>query len=892
MLDRHNARYFLSLAFILCLVLYSGLIATVPRAQAHTVATANQASITLNVTIGFDPTTYNMYRIGKWTPIHVTIVNHASAFKGMLAVNAEAGSQDPSNVSYRSPWKFERAISLPGHSQQAITLYVPFYYDDSLTPGVAVNVLNTLGKVVARQSVSSQFEIRPGDLLIGVLSDQYSQVTSFDVSDLPDQTPVTVVHLDAHTLPTTTATLDNFDILIIDDFASKQLHADQKLALETWINRGGILIESGGAQWQRTIGSLPASVVPIAVAGSATLPGGTQLLAASDPIVQVSDQEVLTTPITAPIAINIVNPRTSNSFSPAQIAMTTNSLPLYVQAQEGQGVIGYVAIDLLDANLNNWEGLYGLWRNVLTYALGDQTLISGTIESYPEGPGDLLTHAGLLNMIEPSTPPGPFIILTLLMLYAIILGPVRFLVSRRSKHPHLWSWRIFTASVVICSLFAYTLAIYQRNASITDNSISLLQINQGGNSAYATTYAGIFVPTEGNFSLNTPGENLVQPIANQFQVNNNAILSKGNQAANIAIRSDKTTLDLPGLPSWTLHYTATEQDLQFHGSLTTNLSINQNKITGTISNTLDTGLSDLYLLMPNMFVPIGHIAAGETLQINTRIYGTSPQSGKTLADQIAEYNELPVGYFPYTNHSQPQTEQQRHVALLSALEGAGLTFQPCQGSCKTYGISNKGTMFITGGRVPNPSMTTYEPLLLNNTPATLIGWTDQALTSNVTINGWQPIGHQESFFQMPVNLNFANATSIPPNLLQGQVVDLESYDAELTLTGIYTMSEGNITFALTMPDVNHPLTRGVTINEPDLWANPFGPGTPVNTSHLHAQLYNWLTATWDTVTFQQDAFTTRNTEAYVGPGGRILLQLSNQDETLGTLYFGTPSLSF
>jgi hypothetical protein len=296
--------------------------------------------------------------------------------------------------------------------------------------------------------------------------------------------------------------------------------------------------------------------------------------------------------------------------------------------------------------------------------------------------------------------------------------------------------------------------------------------------------------------------------------------------------------------------------------------------------------------MPNMFVPIGHIAAGETLTINSRIYSAPQQSGKTLADQIAEYNGQPADYFPYTHNSQPQTDQQRHVALLSALEGTGLSFQPCQGPCKTYGISNKGTMFITGGRVPNPNMNTYEPLLLNNTPATLIGWTDQSLTNNVTINGWQPIGHQESFFQMPVNLNFSNATNIPPDLLQGQVVDLESYDAELTLSGIYTMSEGNITFELTMPDVTHPLTRGLTINEPDLWANPFGPGTPVNASHLHAQLYNWLTASWDTVTFRQDAFTTMNTEAYVGSGGRILLQLSNQDETLGTLYFGKPSLSF
>src|SRR5579883_2829484 len=129
MLDRHYVRYFFLLALIVCLVFYSGLMTT--RAQAHSAA-PNQTSITLNVTIGFDPSTYNMYRIGNWTPVHITIGNHASAFKGTLAVNAQAGSQDPSNISYRSPWKFERAIALARNSQQVITMYVPFYYDDSL----------------------------------------------------------------------------------------------------------------------------------------------------------------------------------------------------------------------------------------------------------------------------------------------------------------------------------------------------------------------------------------------------------------------------------------------------------------------------------------------------------------------------------------------------------------------------------------------------------------------------------------------------------------------------------------------------------------------------------------------------------------------------------------
>ncbi len=105
------------------------------------------------------------------------------------------------------------------------------------------------------------------------------------------------------------------------------------------------------------------------------------------------------------------------------------------------------------------------------------------------------------------------------------------------------------------------------------------------------------------------------------------------------------------------------------------------------------------------------------------------------------------------------------------------------------------------------------------------------------------------------------------------------------------MTYGSMIFEMDLPDLTHPLHHGLTIYQSDLWTNPFGPGSAVNSSHMLSQLYNWQKGTWDTVTFKNDSYHTNSLAAYVGPGGRVLLQVSSQNQNLGNkLYFGKPSL--
>src|SRR6185437_16963538 len=104
---------------------------------------------------------------------------------------------------------------------------------------------------------------------------------------------------------------------------------------------------------------------------------------------------------------------------------------------------------------------------------------------------------------------------------------------------------------------------------------------------------------------------------------------------------------------------------------------------------------------------------------------------------------LSASYFPYDKGDQPQTDFQRHMALLAALNGNGSAIPLCSGSCQGNSIVNLSKQSITSLRPGIPSIpwsSSNDPLLLDGAPATLIGWADQPLDNmqTATVNGTIP----------------------------------------------------------------------------------------------------------------------------------------------------------
>ena len=857
-------------------------------AWAHTgqASAGTRGGPALQVNAGFN----SRYRDGNWVPVQISLSNNGADFSGMLSIAAPSPYSAPGNPisTYKKP------ISLANGAQKQVTMYVPLNFGaPGSTQAIKINLLDDNGNVVRTQT-STLTSVGQNDVFVAVLSDQNTGFNPLYSISLPNQGGSMVVEsLNASTMPDTAIILKNFNLIVLDNFTTSNLSNDQLAALQTWVNQGGALIEVGGPEWLRTLSVLPATLLPVTINGTSTLPAGTHLLPIGGPTNRDPRQGIIKAPITVSTA-TLAEGNTADLQSATILA--SGSIPLMVQAHQGEGIICYLAFDPTLAPIINWPQAGVLWTGLVFRALGDGVLNSSNNFT----PGKVFQTrglAGLLQNLLANAPPSPWLLLVLLLGYLIILGPVRFLLVRWHKRRD-WNWRIVLSSIVIFSLLSYGLAIQQKGASILSNRVSIIQLNQGGSSAYVTTYLGTFVLNQGDYLVHLPSNGFVQPSPDQAFNNS----SSGDSAQKTTIIAGQNGIDvnMQGVSFSTFSSLLSEQDAKMAGGITDQLTLDNGTVTGTVTNRLGYSLRDVYVLMNNNFVRIGDLLAGHKAQVHLKLNSSTANPAMTLADQIAESYQLPTPYnaIAGNNGSSPQDELQRHLAILSALSGEGdYTYSSCgYGSCRGVSVVSSYLPRLNG-----PALGTTDgsdPLLVAGSAATLIGWADQSnqsanMTNNVTVNGTSPSGLQETLIQTPLNVTFSGTSNL--DFIAGQIINVQGKGVQIQPTGAYTLTTGNLTFEFTVPSKLQ--VSNLTISEPSNLSQGgvtlpvSGQGSLLDANHLEASLYNWQTGSWDSITLNNFSFSIPDGGVYIGPGGRVLLQLGNQDSTLGTIYFGRPSLN-
>jgi len=405
--------------------------------------------------------------------------------------------------------------------------------------------------------------------------------------------------------------------------------------------------------------------------------------------------------------------------------------------------------------------------------------------------------------------------------------------------------------ILIFSLFNYALALYQQGTSMLSNSLSIIRLDPKDSFAHSTSYIGVYVPfssPDGNVQVHFPNLALIQLFSDY-------VLQP--EPATISASSNGTDINLPYADLKELNAFQVEQDLPVPGGLTSHLTQAHGTLIGTVTNTLPTVLSDAYLLMPHSIVRLGTLGPGQTSNIMLPLPGGQviPTCGSLINQVTTSSGGLPAGYdrLFYHDINRSLSEKQRHVSFL---------------------------VFLLDSLQCNLS-----PLGTADSPATLIGWADQSLSTinGVTINGSAPAGSNENLLQVPLDINLSALANTPPDLISAQVINAEGSDVATTATDVYSMTEGSITFEFVLP-IEAAHVNNLIIRE------PFFSG-----SAEQVLLYNWSTSSWDTIALNQDshdragAYITGNLKAYISPDGRVLLRQSNRSSA--ELIFSKPSLS-
>jgi hypothetical protein len=828
-------------------------------ASAHsTLYVSNEPTFQVNA--GFN----GRFKDGNWVPLQISLSNSGADFSGTLSI------EDPVPDSGAKASLYQEPINLANGAQKQITTYIPISLGGQFTGQITVKLLDSNGFVVHAQT-NTLTSLGAKDIFVGILSDQSTGFNPLFSVTLPNQGGSMIVEtLNASTMPNATVVLHNFDLIVLDNFTASSLDSRQLMALQTWVNQGGALIEAGGPEWKRTLSALPAGLIPVSVSGTGTLPAGTQLLPVAGPPKTGAGQNSI--PVSVNEAVTVSTATISQGVAGSLQSTTllaAGKLPLIVQERLGQGVICYVAFDPTLNPVVNWVGAGALWKGLVQRTLGDKLLNNNNDSS----PTSIIQTTGLGEILQnllTNAFPSPWLLVVLVLGYLVILGPVRFFIIRWRKKRD-WNWRIVLSSIAIFSLLTYGLALQQKGASVLSNSVSIIQLNNSGSTAHITSYTGVFLLNQGDYHVHIPDNGLVQPVIDQ---NNSSSSTENGSLATIAPGQNGTEVRLSGVSFSTTRSLLSDRDSLVHGGIDSRLTMQNGVLSGTMINTLNYGLSDVYVLMTNSFARIGSLASGQSEQVNLHINNASYNPGTTLADQLAASNGLSTPYVTNYSGTTPQNELQRHMEILAALSGeTGMNGNPVQGS-------------VDGS----------DPLLVAGSPATLIGWADKPVGKDVIVNGITPTGLQETLLQSPLNMTFSGTLLLPANFIRGQLIDVQGTNAQYQYGGTYTMSTGSMTFEFPVHFGTNQKVSSLRFTEPANLAQTIGQNTSsisgpvVEANRLQAHLYNWQIGSWDAITVNGLTFAASNTSAYIGPNGRVLLQLSNQDSTVGTILFGRPAL--
>lgn len=855
-----------------------------------------------NISVGFR----DHYQDGNWVPVLVTLHNNGPDFNGNVSINAPATNNGTSSSSST----YQVAVSLPSGSQKQVTLTIPLTAATSTVTSLTVNLIDNNGQKVASAQPHPLNDIAADDPYIGILSDQPNSFNALNgvASLLPTSATMYTDPLDATMIPTSADELKNFDMLVLDNFTTSTLTSDQFAALQNWVNQGGLLVVVGGPEWQRTLKPLPANLLPVTITGTATLPAGTHLLPTGGPAKSgpglISSQPADTVP--GPVIVSV-----AQADAGSAVLLSSGNIPLIAQAPLGQGLVSYIAFDPTLAPLAGWSNTSSLWEGLVLRASGDQILASsangGNVSSPVPSQNSVMQQ--LLQMFIPNSSSEIWLTLILLLGYVLVLGPIRFLIVRKLKRRD-WSWRIVLITIVLFTAFSYGLALQQKGTAIVSTGISVIQLNRptaSGSTADITTYVGVFVPNQGDFHLSVPGNMLIQP-ADQGQTSVNG--QQTTEQTTITTTNGMTDVDLQGVNTWTLRSIEATTEQHTAGGITSHLVLQNNTVTGTVTNTLPYALDDAYVLLDNDYVSIGNLPADQSRPVNLKLTNSlNPTYNQqtSLANQIAaDHNVVIDQYNPYGGSSLPQDELHRHMEILTTLDSNANC--PYSSTCPTNVTGSSGVL-VTGkfsSSITTNQSANQDSLLLPGAAATVIGWADpvSSASSKITVNG-SSINTQEALVKAPLDVNFAGTVTVPPNLVTGQIVDVEQGQSQSANNGmgiqepyanVYTLTTGSMTFELTLPTMpklkksKMVIGNDATVTNRGSILSATGSGIFNDINHMRAFLYNWQTGNWDSVQFTQYSLAVNNAQPYIGPGGRILLQVANNDSNLGTIIFSKPTV--
>ncbi len=560
-------------------------------------------------------------RQGSWLAVAVDVENTGPTVTGELRI---AGGIDART-------RFGTPVELATGSRKQFLLYAqPTTFGGNMT----VELMSE-GRQVAKSTVAIALH-DPFQLVVGVLAENPARIVG-ELDLLPSQNGQlpAIVPLTPADLPERLQAWSALDRIVWQDQDASALTPGQLAALRGWIAGGGRLVIAGGTSGADALSAFPDDLLPYRptsvldvdpasirpVLGG--LPPGARTLAAL-----------------------------AGDASAGRTLATSGDRAIAADMTFGAGsvtILGFDPTTSWIAEGDTWDA--PLWRRVLpargggTLSLSDDSQIVSAVSNLP-------------SLALP--PIGGLIVL--LAGYILLVGPVNYLVLSRLDRRE-WAWATVPALTLVFTIGSFGFGALLRGSDVIVHEVAIVRGASGTDEAVAQSYIGVFSPSRASFQVRVPGNALLAaPMSGD-------VFGGGAAGGLDILQGDPSRIRDMAVGYGSMRTVRAEA--QARGpNVTADLRLENNRITGTVTNHSDRTLVAPALVFGASAVALKDLAPGATADVSLNLVA-NPLNQGSLSDRV-------VGQVEWNFNGGAMNEaEQRKLIRRSVLDQ--LTFDPASG---------------------------------------------------------------------------------------------------------------------------------------------------------------------------------------------------------------------
>lgn len=385
----------------------------------------------------------------KSMPVTVTISNTGKDFSGNLRIII------PASYSQKS-LAYEKPIAIPSGGTKSISVLLP---DIDVSAFLRIELVNEKGKIVYSSQETYSSIVVGQNAVIGILSSDYPGLNYFDGTSISTGNGIVsakIIQLTADNIPDTGEGLDTCHYILIDNYNTSQLSEEQRNAIASWVNNGGMLIVGTGSKASVVLEGLQDNLCPVTT-GS----------------LEKKDVQLINGISGEAVSLDAVT-LTAEGWQDVQgdIAVGASAW----KSGYGNGSVLVLSYDLAMEPISSWNERETLASNILAHAGNDN--IYNSMVNRQEDTYNSYRMNNAVKGVDRNKIPNALLYAGVFLVYVICIGPVAYLVLK-AKDKREKMWFVMPAVAFGFTIVVYATSMLYRIHKPFIDAVSIVEFNNG-----------------------------------------------------------------------------------------------------------------------------------------------------------------------------------------------------------------------------------------------------------------------------------------------------------------------------------------------------------------------------------------------------------------------------